>query len=99
MKKKWAFIRMSGNADVMKARACIESEHDDFHILTVRNADEAVAMAKLLKEEGFGAIEVCGAFGPELAEKMFEATDRTVPVGYVVTPEDQQDLVMKFWRG
>ena len=67
------------------------------HILTVKNPEEAIELAKRLKEEGFGAIEVCGAFGAELAKKMYEATDKTVPVGYVFTPEDELPQAVKFW--
>ena len=63
----------------------------------VRNPEEAVALAKRLGEEGFGAIEVCGAFGEELAKKMYEATGCRVPVGYVTMPQDQFDKALAFW--
>ena len=53
--------------------------------------------AKRLGEEGFGAIEVCGAFGEELAKKMYEATGCKVPVGYVTTPQDQFEKALAFW--
>lgn len=48
-------------------------------------------MAKELAEQGFGAIEVCGAFGEELARKMYEATGNKVSVGYIVCPPDQKN--------
>lgn len=56
-----------------------------------------MALAKRLGEEGFGAIEVCGAFGEELAKKMYEATGCKVPVGYVTTPQDQFEKALAFW--
>lgn len=53
-------------------------------MITVNSPEQAVQMAKELAEQGFGAIEVCGAFGEELARKMYEATGNKVSVGYIV---------------
>lgn len=84
--KKWAMVIMNAGYDPEKDMARLDLEQVETHILTVRNPEEAVALAKRLGEEGFGAIEVCGAFGEELAKKMYEATGCKVPVGYVTTP-------------
>ena len=86
--KKWAMVIMNAGYDPEKDMARWTWSRLR-HILTVRNPEEAVALAKRLGEEGFGAIEVCGAFGEELAKKMYEATGCKVPVGYVTTPQDQ----------
>ena len=59
-------------------------------------ADAGVSLAKLA-QQGFGAIEVCGAFGKELAERMFHATGERVSVGYVVCPQEQKELSDRFW--
>ena len=40
---------------------------------------------------------VCGAFGEELARRMYEATGKTVSVGYIVCPEDEKELSDHFW--
>ena len=90
--KKWAMEIMNAGYDPEK-----DMEQVETHILTVRNPDEAVALAKRLGEEGFGAIEVCGAFGEELAKKMYEAAGCKVPVGYVTTPQDQFEKALAFW--
>ena len=95
--KKWAMVIMNQGYDPNKDMARLDLENLETHILTVRNPQEAVALAKCLAEEGFGAIEVCGAFGEELARQMYEATGCTVPVGYVTTPENQMDQALKFW--
>ena len=95
--KKWAMIIMNEGYDPEKDTARLDLAQLETHILTVRNAGEAVALAKRLGEEGFGAIEVCGAFGRELAGKMYEATKGTVPVGYVTLPEDQMEKALAFW--
>lgn len=96
-KKKWAMVIMGEGYTPEKDSARIDTDKKEGHILTVRNPDEAIELAKRLKNEGFGAIEVCGAFGEELAKKMYEATEKTVPVGYVVTPDNELPQALKFW--
>ncbi len=95
--KKWAMVIMNAGYDPEKDMVRLDLEQVETHILTVRNPDEAVALAKRLGEEGFGAIEVCGAFGEELAKKMYEAAGCKVPVGYVTTPQDQFEKALAFW--
>ena len=95
--KKWAMVIMNAGYDPEKDMARLDLEQVETHILTVRNPDEAVELAKRLGEEGFGAIEVCGAFGEELAKKMYEAAGCKVPVGYVTTPQDQFEKALAFW--
>ena len=85
--KKWAMVIMNAGYDPEKDMARLDLEQVETHILTVRNPEEA----------GFGAIEVCGAFGEELAKKMYEATGCKVPVGYVTTPQDQFEKALAFW--
>ena len=58
--KKWAMVIMNAGYDPEKDMARLDLEQVETHILTVRNPEEAVALAKRLGEEGFGAIEVCG---------------------------------------
>ena len=50
-----------------------------------------------LADAGFGAIEVCGAFGEELARKMYDAAGRRLTVCYVVCPPDQLEATLRFW--
>lgn len=96
-KKKWAMVIMNESYDPKRDSARLDTEKAETHILTVRNPKEAVDLAKKLYEEGFGAIEVCGAFGEALAREMYEATGCNVPVGYVTTPEDQFEKALAFW--
>ena len=95
--KKWAMVILNAGYDPEKDMVRLDLEQVETHILTVRNPDEAVALAKRLGEEGFGAIEVCGAFGEELAKKMYEAAGCKIPVGYVTTPQDQFEKALAFW--
>ena len=52
------------------------------------NMDEARALA----EEGIGCIELCGAFGPDGARQVIEATGGRIPVGYVTHFPEQDPL-------
>ena len=77
--------------------AVLETQAVETHIITVNSPEQAIEMAKQLAADGFGAIEVCGAFGEELARRMYEATGKTVSVGYIVCPEDEKELSDHFW--
>ena len=97
MKKKCAMMIMNPLFDPAKDHARLDHEKVENHILTVRTPEEAVAAARCLADEGFGAIEVCGAFGEELARRMYDAADHRLTVGYVVTPPDQLEAAKRFW--
>lgn len=96
-KNKWAMVIMNHGYAPEKDHARLDTKDVEAHILTVRDAEEAIALAKRLSQEGFGAIEVCGAFGEKLAGEMYQATDCRVPVGYVTIPAEQLGQALKFW--
>ena len=97
-KKKFAMMMMDAQYDTKRDYAVFETEEVETHMITVNSPEQAVQMAKELAEQGFGAIEVCGAFGEELAQKMYEATGNKVSVGYIVCPPDQKELSGRFWQ-
>ena len=97
-KKKFAMMMMDAQYDTKRDYAVFETEEVETHMITVNSPEQAVQMAKKLAEQGFGAIEVCGAFGEELARKMYEATGNKVSVGYIVCPPDQKELSDRFWQ-
>ena len=43
-----------------------------------------------LLEQGVGCIELCGAFGPDGARRIIEATENRIPVGYVTHLPEQE---------
>ena len=98
MKKKCAMMIMNPNFDPAKDHARLDHAKVENHILTVRTPEEAVAKARQLADEGFGVIEVCGAFGEALARQMYDAADHRLTVSYVVTPPDQLEATLKFWH-
>lgn len=96
-KKKFAFILMGADYVPERDRAVFEKPGCDTYAYTVRDFDEACALVVRLKEEGFGAMELCGAFGPERAAKITELTEGKVAVGYVVHDPKLDPLFMEFF--
>lgn len=96
-KKKFAMMLMDQQYCSWKDYAVLETQAVETHIITVNSPEQAIEMARQLAVDGFGAIEVCGAFGEELARRMYEATGKTVSVGYIVCPEDEKELSDHFW--
>ena len=56
----------------------------------VSHLEGACAAAQELLEQGVGCIELCGAFGPDGARRIIEATGNRIPVGYVTHLPEQE---------
>lgn len=97
MKKKFAFIVMGAHYTPEKHHAEFETEKQITYIVSVQNPEEAYAKVMELKEAGVGAIELCGAFGPEMAKKIIDMTDGKVAVGYVTHFSEQDGLFAQFF--
>ena len=96
MKKKFAFLLMGKEFDTARDTAVFETEHMISYIFTVTSFEEALKRAMACAEDGVGAIEVCGAFGKEWADKIIAATGNKVAVGYVVhNPEQDSRAVLR----
>ena len=61
-------------------------------MIGVPDLPAACAAARALAEEGIGCIELCGAFGPDGARQVIEATGGRIPVGYVTHFPEQDPL-------
>ena len=65
--------------------------------VTVRSMEEAVTTARKLCEEGFGCLELCGAFGKEGARRMIQETNGEMAVGYCVNDPDMDQKIQEFF--
>lgn len=97
MKKKFAFLLMGGHYDPEKHQACFETENQISYIFTVRNFEEACQRVSLLQKDGVGAIELCGAFGPEKAQQLIEQTGNQIAIGYMTHNAEQDPLFASFF--
>lgn len=96
MMKKYAMLLMNPQFDSKRVQFDVEGiEH---HMITVSSETEAINLVQQLVDEGFGAIEVCGAFGEVSAKRLYKATNERVPVGYVIYPDEQLESIMAFWE-
>lgn len=98
MKKKCAMMILNPLLDPARDYARLDTEKVENHILCVRTPEEAVAKAVELADDGFGVIEVCGAFGEQLAREMYDASAHRLTVSYVVCPPDQLEATLHFWH-
>ena len=80
--KKYAFVLM-GNYDPARDKAEFTHGESLTRICTVRSFAQAEQTVEALWKEGFGAVEVCGAFGPDRARRLAELTQHQVAIGYV----------------
>lgn len=97
MKKKFAFLLMGKDFDTSKDTAVFETPAATCHIFTVNSPEDGLKRAIACAEEGFGAIELCGAFGEEGADAIFRATGEKVAVGYVTHDPKQDSLFAAFF--
>ncbi|MBN7771744.1 DUF6506 family protein [Clostridium aminobutyricum] len=97
MKKKFAFLLMGSHYNPEEHQACFETANQITYIFTVKSFEEAYAKVSFLEKEGVGAIELCGAFGEERAQKMIELTHNKVAIGYVTHKPEQDHLFANFF--
>lgn len=97
MKKKFAFVLMGEDYSPEEHRACFETENMMTYIYTVQNFEQAKERVVCLQKQGFGAVELCGAFGREHAIELIELTGHQMVIGYVVDEPEQQELVKNFF--
>lgn len=96
-KKKYAFFLMGKVFQPETHYAAFETDDQISYVYTVRNLSEALEKAKDCKAAGFGAIELCGAFGASGAKQIMEATNNEIAVGYVVHEPEQDPLFNAFF--
>ncbi|MEG1497309.1 MAG: DUF6506 family protein [Clostridiales bacterium] len=97
MKKKFAYLLMGSHFDPEIHQAHFETEFQISSIFTVTGLKAACDKAVELKNQGYGAIELCGAFGAENAQKIIDLTKNEVVIGYVCNNPQQGDLAGKFF--
>ena len=86
---KFAFLIM-GDFNVESDRA--EIHGGNAVIVGVKNIEESAVVARQLQKEGFGCIELCGAFGEKGAKKIIKATENKLPIGYITHLPEQNEL-------
>ncbi len=95
--KKFAYILMGPHYDPQKHTARFETAGSLTAIFTVRDFVEAEARVKSCAAEGFGVVELCGAFGERRARELAELAGGGMGVGYVCNLPEQSELIQAFF--
>ena len=67
-------------------------------IITVSDFSQACRVLSELEKEGAGAVELCGAFGPEGAKRLIQDTGGRIAIGYVTHFPEQDRLFDTFFH-
>jgi hypothetical protein len=90
--KKFAYIMMGKHQHMAEfdtgGKICI---------YMVRDALEAREKVLDLKNNGFGAIELCGAFSRDFALELISLTKGEIAIGYSVHEPEQDDIFGRFF--
>ena len=94
MMLRFAFMLMGpydpGRDDVMFGDGCTR-------MIGVPDIETAAQIAKKLADEGYGAIELCGAFGEDGAKRIIEATGHSIAIGFVTHFPEDDELFRRVW--
>ena len=96
--RKYAFILM-GNSYIPEKHQAEFNTGVKTSIYTVRDQQEAREKVVELKDNGYGAIELCGACGRDFALELIGLTHGELPIGYCVNEPEQDALFRKFFKG
>ena len=78
-------------------QAHFETEKQITSIFTVNNYEQARQKLTELEQEGFGAVELCGAFGEEKAKELIALTHGKIAIGFVTHLPEQDELFARFF--
>lgn len=96
--KKFAFILMGANYDPAVHTSEFLVGDSMTSIYTVRDFEEARARVLACAADGFGVIELCGAFGEEKTRELIALTEGKVGIGFVVHLPEQDSIFEHFFN-
>lgn len=96
--KKFAFILMGNHYDPKIHKIDFDTAAGQVtSIRTVRDFGEAKELVEQLHTEGYGCIELCGAFGEELVRELIKLTENEIAIGFVTHFPEQDQLFQTFF--
>lgn len=96
--KKLACLIMGENYDTPKHQAAFTTVWGTTYVFTVNNFEGAKAKVLSMIDEGFGTVELCGAFGKEKADELIKLAAGRIAVGYVVYSDEQRAILRKLFE-
>ena len=89
---------MGPHYDPQLHQAGFETGNQLTSIFTVRSFEEARKRVISCAEEGYGVIELCGAFGKERARELIDLTGGRVGIGFVEHLPEQDEIFGSFFQ-
>lgn len=93
---KFAFI-YTADPDLNTPLFTYADNGEDSVFVRVRDVEQACKVARVLVDEGYNLIELCGAFNEEGANKVIEVVNDQAVVGYVTKSSKQEELFNKLF--
>ena len=99
MKKPiYAFLIMGKDYQPEIHHTQFETDRMITKIITVSDFSQACRVLSELEKEGAGAVDLCGAFGPEGAKRLIQDTGGRIAIGYVTHFPEQDRLFDTFFH-
>ena len=95
--KKYAMMLMNPLFQPEQHNALFQTGNIKNHILTVRDEKEALTKVSDLIRDGFGVLEVCGAFSPDLVQVMRKAAGSRLCIGAVAYRPEDEAALEQYW--
>ena len=96
--KKYAMMLMNPAFCPEKQKMVFLAGEIENLIVTVRTEQEALEKVVELADAGVGVLELCGAFGKDLAERMYQTAEGRLCIGYVIYPKEQIERLERYWE-
>jgi len=88
--QRYGFIVKSADLEMFKHHSRLASENFDMSISGVQSVVQAELVAQEMITKGIQLIELCGGFSAEDAQRVREAINDHIPVGYVQYTADER---------
>lgn len=96
--KKFAMLLMNPLFVPETHHAFFQTGEIGNYILTVRNEAEAEEKISELAKDGFGVLEVCGAFEAGFVQRLRNQFAGKLCIGRVEYPPEQEEALKHYWE-
>jgi phosphoribosylformylglycinamidine (FGAM) synthase-like amidotransferase family enzyme len=93
--QRYGFIVKSTDLEMFKHHSRLASENFDMSISGVQDVAQAELVAQEMITKGIQLIELCGGFSAEDAQRIRDAINDHIPVGYVQYTDDERKRLQR----
>ena len=93
--QRYGFIVKSADLEMFKHHSRLASENFDMSIAGVQDVAQAEMVAQEMLTKGIQLIELCGGFSGEDAQRIRDAINDHIPVGYVQYSDEERQRLQR----